>query len=910
MIDADVIRTILGEAGDDPEGIRAVASVLRNRHDKSGKPYGSLITDKNQFEARGNPNDWAKSKDIDPSSDRYKNAEKLASGILSGDEAPVGTFTHYYSPKGQAARGRPAPTWDDGAGQDIAGNRFFTKDFGPKMQMGDIKSMVENARKEGYSDDEIYTHLASAPKFAAQFQEAKAEGYGESDLHELFGLKASPKLSKEEANKNFLSDPNAYVDLGDGTRATKEQVDTYRKLAEAGKLDMTDPALNGTVARPYMMKGLEDPVPEGQFAVAPNGQLIAPPGQRPTFGDEVGTGAQLGALDTAQPLTKLAGAVGLPVDGLLASEQAKYKDLESSPANYTPNSAISHLASNIGITTPILATGGALVGGAAKAAEAVPAIGPALSFLAGIAGKTLPETAPVIAKVGNSLLKVGSKAAQGAQLGAGGAALTGGDPVSGAAVGAALPVVGSGLLEPLTETGRDKIVARTIREFAHGGPTTAETNTLIAGSEPTLAQATANPGIAALERGVRNTPTGAQRFGLRDSANAGARNNALQDVTGTPETLEALKTARTDTTIPMLESALTNAAPATAAPPAAPTALEAARKVLGADATPEELSWASKLMPPTGAVPAPPTMVGPADSKPVTDVINEILKGPAGQRDAVAQALGSVKNKLVTIGANGDSVYQSDPAQLYGIRQHLTDLMSPLAAGTDNDGRLAAKQLQSVKSTLDEAIEKGAPGYKAYMAKHAEMSKPIDQQKFLQGLNLTNGSGEITLAKVDNAIKNITKIRTQGGANDAKSLTDDQLNFLTHLREDLRRETNSRLGTKMIGSSTIQNLAVNNLMGKMGIPASVLAVAAHHPVAGAALGVGRMLYNKANDATLDQLTSAMLDPSSRAAKAALAPQTESFFSRALKNKLLNNVTTYGALPTASVATSNALNNPH
>ena len=66
-VNPDVIRTIVGEGGDPA----AVATVLANRKAKSGRDYGDLITDPNQFEARTG-DAWAKNSRISPDDPRYQ----------------------------------------------------------------------------------------------------------------------------------------------------------------------------------------------------------------------------------------------------------------------------------------------------------------------------------------------------------------------------------------------------------------------------------------------------------------------------------------------------------------------------------------------------------------------------------------------------------------------------------------------------------------------------------------------------------------------------------------------------------------------------------------------------------------------------------------------------------------------
>ncbi|MNZ48902.1 hypothetical protein D3C78_666560 [compost metagenome] len=105
---------------------------------------------------------------------------------------------------------------------------------------------------------------------------------------------------------------------------------------------------------------------------------------------------------------------------------------------------------------------------------------------------------------------------------------------------------------------------------------------------------------------------------------------------------------------------------------------------------------------------------------------------------------------------------------------------------------------------------------------------------YLQKLDLTDQtSSRITLAKVKSAIQKIEREQKKSGANDAKSITPEQMDGLYRLQADLQRETNSALG-KGIGSNTFQNLSTNQLIDVMlGGSASKAAGAAPTAIGGA-----------------------------------------------------------------------------
>jgi hypothetical protein len=455
------------------------------------------------------------------------------------------------------------------------------------------------------------------------------------------------------------------------------------------------------------------------------------------------------------------------------------------------------IAGNVAVTAPLVSVGSApLAAGAARlGAAALPGAAEAVN-----AARAGTGAANRLVATGAN---VGGAAAQGAVQGAMGNALLAGDePLSqavgegaaiGGAVGGAVPFVSmaarglgrraAGLVEPFTEAGRSRIVDRTLRGFAGEGPTNALLDEIVPGSRPTLAQATGNAGLGAAEKNLRNVPGVTNMFAEREAANKAARTQAWERLAGTEGDIAAATAERDAAAGPLREAAFMGAKP--------------------------------------------------ADAAPVVSKIDEILASPSGKRDAVSSALKNLRNKIVL----KDGTIESDVEQLYGVRKAIRDMLSPLAQGTKQDARLAAKELQDVMGVLDKRIENAAPGFKGYLSEFAEMSKPLDRMSLLQGLKITDSQGNITLAKLDNAIKSIEKARLSKGVHPAKSLSDEELSALRALREDMRRESLPAAKAKPPGSDTVQNLATSNALGRF------LGNAATGTVGGGLLGAGYDLYH-------------------------------------------------------------------
>ena len=943
-IDPDVIRTIIGETSpNDPDGVKAVASVLRNRYYNTGVNYKKLITDPSQFEARTGSS-WSNVASIGTDDPKYKAVASVALPILTGEQPPTGNYDAYYSPKGQAALGRSPPSFEDGkTGVDIAGNRFFNTGYkSSTLKVPPV--LIDEARQAGHSDSEIYQYLSQSPKYAPLFNEAKAAGHADPDIASALGLSYQPSMSKDDINKLIVGAPvkegggapapgwQLKVGQDQAQEATEEQYSTLRKLAKANVFEPTRPELTGTAARPYFMASDNDKIDPNWYAVRPNGMFVIPDSKKDLF-KEVGTGVQETGQDVTSAIDKY-----LPILRTQAQIDTDAHDrtaTQATPEANTFGGEGSHLATQTGAQLAagegMGFLGRGLVAGAEKLA---PSIAPLARFVTGAAGAPLADNAPFLVKAQNALVRAGSQATAGAALGAGTSAVIGQDPTAGAVGGAVLPVagntaeavgrkigeVGSGVLEPFSDSGRMKIIGRFLRGAAEGGPTDMYPDVLVPGVEPTTAQSIVggNAGLSATERALRNTPGLPNNlFSARDSANDLARQKAFIQQSGTPETLEALEESRATQTLPLKTNALAPAgsastmAPAEGSVPPQLSTLDAARKILGPDATDEEIAAAQTMMPSlpgSGKTPKPPPVKGPSDSKPVVDWIDGILSSPAGQVGPVRQNLATIRGQLTQMGPDGVPVYETNPAQLAGIRDNLSHLLSSTSESGRTAQQYASKELTGLKGQLDDAIEQGAPGFKDYLSQYAAASKPIDQQKFLQGLGF-NEPKDFTANKVDSAIDRAENQRNSGGAKDAKSLTDDQMQFLYNLREDLRRSQQSDYGKRYIGSSTVQNLATSSMMDRLGIPAAVVGgLATKNPLLGAGLAGVRFLHGAQNHHVTELLTDLMLNPGNRLA-AALAPEPEGIVSRVMKNRLVNDATTYGALPALVSSKYNPLQQP-
>jgi hypothetical protein len=123
-----VIRTVLGEAANEPdEGMAAVAAVIRNRV-QSGRFGGSVpevVLKPKQFEPWNTPDGRSRMYGYAPDSEPYSRAARAVDSVFAQGSDPTSGATHFYSPTAQAALGREPPKWAQGEPQNIGRHAFY-----------------------------------------------------------------------------------------------------------------------------------------------------------------------------------------------------------------------------------------------------------------------------------------------------------------------------------------------------------------------------------------------------------------------------------------------------------------------------------------------------------------------------------------------------------------------------------------------------------------------------------------------------------------------------------------------------------------------------------------------------------------------------------------------------------------
>lgn len=488
-------------------------------------------------------------------------------------------------------------------------------------------------------------------------------------------------------------------------------------------------------------------------------------------------GVGLGALVT--------GAIG--ADGVSDSLRRRYDQLKQ---DQTEANAINEPLNREYRTGQVLGYGAQALGPglALRGLSKIPAIAEAFPALTAASNALLPTTVAGAAANGavlGALQPIDSTQGEGSRVGntvIGGAA--------GAAGQAAAPLVGSlirggnSLIQPFTQSGRERIVGGLLRRFATD-PTkiAAPLADPVTGMAPTLAEATLDPGIAQLQRAAwSKSKDVADAITLsRQGANQ-QRMGLLQNFVGTP--------AQRDAALASVKSA-------------------------------EEAAY--------GAI----SQLDGVDVAPVAAQIDGILAGGAGKRDAVRAALGRARDALF----KSDGTPETSVDALLGARQNIGDMLSGL--GDNASAKLASKELIAVRDALDEQIRQVAgDGLDAALDARRIGMRPVNEMDTVRGL-LANTTADIPDASggllrgfnassfvkatddfgftsgVDRAARQATGWR---GATGDKTLGPAASQAIDDVRVGLLRQLEADRLAKVPGSPTAQFLAGQNVMESIAGP--------------------------------------------------------------------------------------------
>ena len=194
----------------------------------------------------------------------------------------------------------------------------------------------------------------------------------------------------------------------------------------------------------------------------------------------------------------------------------------------------------------------------------------------------------------------------------------------------------------------------------------------------------------------------------------------------------------------------------------------------------------------------------PVDPQPVLDTAQQILSGDDGRRQAVRTRVQSVVNNLYD--DNGNLI--TDPQILYGVRKDIGDMLSKEGIATDPLAMRAKASLLQLQDSLTGVISSGAPYFRQYLANHTAAMAPINAMQVLQDAepSLYGSQNRMEYGRVQRFMKDVVDDRQSNPVSPYNGLTDDQMQGLWGLRDDLRRSTRAVELARAQGSDSVQNL--------------------------------------------------------------------------------------------------------
>jgi hypothetical protein len=237
----------------------------------------------------------------------------------------------------------------------------------------------------------------------------------------------------------------------------------------------------------------------------------------------------------------------------------------------------------------------------------------------------------------------------------------------------------------------------------------------------------------------------------------------------------------------------------------------------------------------------------PVSAQPVVDIINEIRDSPTGKIEAVTNTLNRIEKQLYDKNGNLEVL----PSRLYGARRNLTTIRDSKALTQEaSDAATARRELGQVQTVMDRVIGSGADGFSdVYLPQWAHYSRLIDQQEYLQSKTLgagkvTGPDGNLTANGIQKLLEQIAIDKGKTGNSRAKTLTEDQLNNLVAIRNELAAmQYRDRLAASH-GSPTVKKAAAAARLGISvgGMSPEAIDAAIHAVLAKTTLGAGNAIY--------------------------------------------------------------------
>jgi len=337
---------------------------------------------------------------------------------------------------------------------------------------------------------------------------------------------------------------------------------------------------------------------------------------------------------------------------------------------------------------------------------------------------------------------------------------------------------GKALVEPFYQSGRERILKRSLERFATDPnavrAAAANPQVLVPGAMPTLAETTLDPGIAQLQRGAAAaSPDVASALAESNKRRIGAYKSVLNDLAGDEGQRDFYAAAR-----------------------------ETAANQLYGDAFKVKIN---------------PKTLEPKLRAEMDELLN---------RPSVQQAMVDARELALEEG-----IKLSDKGSVRGlhyVKRALDDQISDAVNAGKNQKAAALKETQAKLLNL---LERISEPYREARATYAEMSRPVNQMDVGEALSdrlfpaLSNYSDDLartrgeTYAKaLEDSKQMVRKATGLNNANLGTVLEPQQLANVQGIAKDIARNTAAAELARVPGSPTAQYLAAGNVMRGIGGP--------------------------------------------------------------------------------------------
>ena len=192
------------------------------------------------------------------------------------------------------------------------------------------------------------------------------------------------------------------------------------------------------------------------------------------------------------------------------------------------------------------------------------------------------------------------------------------------------------------------------------------------------------------------------------------------------------------------------------------------------------------------------------DTAPVLKTIDNLLLSPKGSRKLVQTAFNSFRRQI----AKADS-----PQALYEVRKDLNLAIAGKLEGK-RDLKFVAKELLTLKGSIDDSIEAVAPGFKKYLSDYAELSANITARESVQDLQR---KAVFAASDISSGREILSQAKFRSGLNRIKDTLPEEMRDALQLIAndlDIGAATTSAIIRKS-GSDTFANISSAHILGRL-----------------------------------------------------------------------------------------------